>query len=91
MLTEERYNAIADALAEDLPIATIVILTHVSEETIIEVAKSESFDDYKRNRRNSTKYRKRARSANGQSSNAILQDIRQILSDMLEVMKGEQQ
>lgn len=90
MLTEERYNAISAALAADLPIASIVVLTGVSEETIIEVAHSTSFNDYKANRRNSTKHRKRVRSAGNQSNNAVLQDIKQILMEMLELWKGEQ-
>ena len=91
MLTEDRFNAISGALASDVPIQSIVIMTGVSEETIIEVAHSGgSYDYYKKHRRNSTKHQKKNRSAKYETNNAILNDIRAILTDILEVMKGDQ-
>ena len=91
MLTEDRFNAISGALASDVPIHSIAIMTGVSEETIIEVAHSGgSYDYYKKHRRNSTKRQKKTRAGKYETNNAILNDIRALLTEMLELMKEEQ-
>ena len=91
MLTEDRFKAIHDALSRDVAIESIAAMTGVSEETIIEVAHSGgSYDYYKKHRRNSTKHQKKTRSAKCENNNAILNDIRSILKEILDIWKGEQ-
>ena len=91
MLTEDRFNAISGALARDVTIESIAIMTGVSEETIIEVAHSGgSYDYYKKHRRNSTKHQKKTRSSKHETNNAVLNDIRLILTEILNLLKEEQ-